>query len=259
MQKEANVFDHYGSMNESRTRFLEWLLPALINTCDLKVGLDVGCGVGFFSNFLEGMGINVTGLDARIENVAEAKKRYPGITFCVYDVEDPKVLELEPADMVLCFGLLYHLENPFRAIRNLHALAKKLVVIESMIVPHQLPVAALVDEGQGEDQSLNYVAFVSSEACLVKMLYRAGFEAVYKPQRLPDHDHFRASLEYRRRRTILVASKVKLTLPTLQELPEPQAENMWRKKWGSLAERLLRFLRKPLRAKPQTSQGSVNQ
>ena len=44
-----------------------------------------------------------------------------------YNVEDPQVRELGASDLVLCPGLLYHLENPFQAIRNLHALTARIL------------------------------------------------------------------------------------------------------------------------------------
>ena len=247
--RSATVFDGYGSINTCRRELLERLLAELMDTHELETALDAGCGVGFFSQCLMEMGMTVTAFDARPENVTEAAQRCPGVAFHIYNVEDPEVLELERVDVVLCFGLLYHLENPFAAVRNLCALTKKLIAIESRVAPNPLPTAILVDEGHLEDQSLHYIAFVPSEACLVKMLYRAGFEAVYKPYVLPDHDDFRESLEYSRRRTILVASKVRLISPTLQQLPEPQTLDIWRKSGGYHAKRLLWFLKEPLKAK----------
>jgi hypothetical protein len=41
-------------------------------------------------------------------------------------VEDLSLRDIGTVDLVLSVGLLYHLENPFRAIRNFHALTGKL-------------------------------------------------------------------------------------------------------------------------------------
>lgn len=236
------VFDRYGPINERRKEFLGVLLPGLARECQLRTALDVGCGVGFFSQFLVELGFEVASCDARPENVAEAKRRYPGVAFHVRDVEDPGVLALGPVDMTLCFGLLYHLENPFRAIRNIHALTSKVAVVESMVAPHDLPLAIMVDEARHEDQSLRHVAFVPSEACLVKMLYRAGFGVVYTVQRLPEHEEFRESFGVRRRRTVLVASRMGLGSASLRPLPEPLADRVWEKRWGRPVERIAHFM-----------------
>jgi SAM-dependent methyltransferase len=94
-----------------------------------------GCGVGFFAQILAEAGLNVCGFDGRAENVAEARRRYPEIPFEQADVQDRRILELGQFDLVLCFGLLCHLENPMLAIRHLRALAGKFLLVESMCLP----------------------------------------------------------------------------------------------------------------------------
>ncbi len=236
--------DYYRLINERRKDFLNELLPSLLTAHDLRTALDAGCGIGFFSHYLAGLGLKVTAFDARAENIAEAKRRLPEIDFYVHDLEDHQVQELGSFDLVLCFGLLYHLENPFRAIRNLHALTGRTLLVESVITPHPLPMAALVEESQGKDQSLRHIALVLSETCLVKMLYRAGFPAVYRVTQLPDHEDFRATLARKRRRTILVASRIRLSSPLPHQVLEPQTKDLWQTSWGSQAQHLKRFLKK---------------
>jgi len=223
---------------ERKREFLEHLFDELSSCVDLRTALDVGCGIGLFSKCLSELGLKVTGLDARSKNIAEAKRRYPNIKFIVSDVEDEKVRELGLFDLVLCFGLMYHLENPFRAIRNLHALTRYILIIESMVSPARSPTAILMSECQGEDQSLHYVAFVPSEACLIKMLYRAGFSEVYKTTELPDYEDFRVSFFHRRRRTVVVASNIKLRSSLLQWTPEPHLlrPDIWQTRLGFLVQ-----------------------
>ncbi|MGB9591418.1 MAG: methyltransferase domain-containing protein, partial [Candidatus Kryptoniota bacterium] len=227
------VFDqeHTHRFSVARQRFLSNFLPDLIDRHQLKTALDAGCGIGFFSNYLTNLGLKTTAFDGRRENIAEAKNRYPEIEFHVYDIENPKVQDLGSFDLVLCFGLLYHLENPFRAIRNLYSLTEKLLIIESIIAPSPLPIGYLVNECQGEDQGLHYVAFIPSETCLIKMLYRAGFPFVYKLTTFPDHEDFRETLFRRRRRAFLAASKLRLDSTLFKLVPEPIIqEQQWRSK-----------------------------
>src|SRR6266540_299913 len=108
--------------NEARKALMGRLLQEIINGERVSNALDVGCGFGYFSQYLKQSGIEVMGIDGRPENVEEARKRYPDIDFKVYDIEELSVGSLGQYDLVLCFGLLYHLENPFRAIRNLSSL-----------------------------------------------------------------------------------------------------------------------------------------
>jgi SAM-dependent methyltransferase len=181
---------------------LEWKSESMV-----KTAVDAGCGVGFFSGVLRDCGLEVCGFDGRAENVAEAIRRFPGIPFHQANVEDQAVTELGRFDLVLCFGLLYHLENTLGAIRNLYALTNKHLFIESVCCPGEESWMFLSDEESAIDQSLNSVAFYPTEGCLVKMLYRAGFQAVYRVTRLPDHPDFYESEKYTRRRIMLVASR----------------------------------------------------
>ena len=187
----------------------------------LASALDVGCGIGHFSKFLLDMGFSVVAVDGREENVKEGQRRYPEIKFLTKNVEDPGLPEVGSYDFVLCVGLLYHLENTFRAIRNLHSLTGKLLLIETMCVPGRQPTMDLLDEGPGEDQGLNSVAFYPSESCLIKMLHRAGFPFVYRFERSPEDEQFSSTVWRKRSRTFLAASRVALSGSNLQLAKEP--------------------------------------
>lgn len=239
-------------MNDRRKEFLEKILADLVPTYDLRTVMDVGCGVGYFSNVLALMGLDVEAFDGRYENVAEARNRYPEISFKLCDIEDMGVCELEPRDLVLCFGLLYHLENPFRAIRNLSLLTKKFLIIESMVAPFEKPIAVFVDETHTADQALNYVALVPSENGFVKMLYKAGFVSVFKAQELPEHEEFKESMSYKRRRGIFIGSKLDVSIPNFMKLTESTAPDLWKKKFGQEAQRFIRILKRSIRLKVQS-------
>jgi SAM-dependent methyltransferase len=159
---------------ETAQRVVTRLKPAL----GLTNAVDAGCGVGFFSQTLADCGLNVCGFDGREENVTEARRRFPHIPFEQGDIEEKAILELGRFDLVLCFGLLYHLENPLLAIRNLHGLTEKCLLLESMCLPEEKASMLLREEPRQEDQSLTDIAFYPSEGSLVKMLYRAGVSRV---------------------------------------------------------------------------------
>ena len=249
------VFDRPEStwIVQARQAFLQQLLADLKPQCDLKTALDVGCGVGYFSAFLRDLGFQVVALDARPQNIEEARARHPGIDFRVANVEDLRPEELGGYDFVLCFGLLYHLENPMRALRRLRAVTGKLLLVESMSVPGEAPVLYLRDESEIEDQALHSVAAYPSEGALVKMAYRAGFPVVYRPTALPDHEDFRAELGRERTRTVIAASTSPLQHPALALTPEPAGRaDLWSSDpagVGRMAHRFRRFLRLPWQEK----------
>src|SRR3990172_2511403 len=177
---------HATRFTEARIRFLNTWLPGLIDLQGLRTAFDAGCGVGHLSRYLADLGLEVVAIDGRPGNILEAQRRHPQVRFLVHNMEAPAIRELGVFDLVLCFGLLYHLENPFAGVRNLYSLAGKVLLVESMVVPGSSPITGLVDKGQGEDQSLYSAALVLSQPCLVKMLYHVGFPFVYATRDLPD-------------------------------------------------------------------------
>jgi len=254
--KQGLPFDSPLSLefNLARQDFIRNFLSQIQMQAELRAALDVGCGVGYLSKFLHDLGFEVVAMDGREDNILEARKRYPDITFLTADAEKLSN-EVEPRDLVLCAGLLYHLENPFRVIRNLHALTSKVLFIEGMCVPGPEPTMELLDESMLQDQGLNFVAFYPSEACLIKMLYRSGIPFVYIFLRLPGHPLYLHSIRRKRERTMMVASRLPLAAPNLvlaQEpvrpaagLSDPWTTGLMRKRYvvGELLRSLLRALR----------------
>ena len=102
---------------------------------------------GYFSALLQALHLDVLALDGRAENIEEARSRVPGVEFRLADAEDSAVRALGKFDLTLCFGLLYHLENPFAAIRNLFALTRKIALVEGVCLPWDEPTLGVLDEG----------------------------------------------------------------------------------------------------------------
>jgi FkbM family methyltransferase len=197
--------------------------------------------------------LSVCGFDGRAENVVEARRRFPEIPFEQVDVQDRGILQLGRFDLVLCFGLIYHLENPLLAIRNLRGITEKCLLLESMCLPEEKSSMLLRTESRQGDQSLTDVACYPSEVGLVKMLYRAGFAFVYRVVALPDHDDFRETAEHERRRTVLLASAAPIDVAGFRLFPEPHEDkDPWAKQPAVPAtwpQRISRFLASPAQRK----------
>lgn len=242
----------YRKLNAARAETIRRVAGKLKAAFRLVSALDAGCGVGFFSKTLEECGLNVCGFDGREENIAEARKRFPQLPFETGDIQERNILELGRFDFVLCCGLLYHLENPLLAMRNLRALTEKCLLLESMCIPGEKPSMLLREEPRADDQSLTDVACYPSEGSLVKMLYRAGFAAVYRVTPLPEHDDFRDTPEHSRKRTVLLASCAPIDVAGFRLYPEPREESDPWSKAGArprVRQRIGRFLASPVRKK----------
>ena len=251
------VFDmpHATGFTNARTAWLDGLLPPLIVAHGYKTAVDVGCGVGYFSAYLrEPRAAGGRHGRARRERRGSPAappgrhvrrpRRRESIAAPARHVRRRALRQLGVFDVVLCVGLLYHLENPFAAIRNLHALTGRLLIVESVVVPGTRAGAVLLDEPGGRDQALQDSVLVVSEPALIKMLYRAGFPFVYRGDPLPKHDDFRESPLLHRRRTVVVASTAPIDSPILRHVPEPPSRSPWDKVWARRAWRVARFIRR---------------
>jgi SAM-dependent methyltransferase len=225
----------YQELNAPREDALRNVLTDLREKLQLKTAIDVGCGLGHFTKFLHSLGFEAEGVDAREENVAEARKRYPDLQFRTANVETMEPGSFGKFDLVLCLGLLYHLENPFRAIRNLEAMTQKLALIEGICYPSTEPVMVLLDENEIGDQGVNYFAFYPSENCLLKMLYRSGYAACFYPKPMPSHAAYVRNRNGFSYRTMILAARIALDSTLLTRVAEPQTD-------------LTPWNRKPLRA-----------
>ena len=115
--------------------------------------VDIACHQGWFSLQLARAGFGrVDAVDTRAEHVADAALlakiyNFPAIRPRQRDVfaRAPQVDGVH--DLVLMFGLLYHLENPVGALRVARSLARTACVIETQVVPH---LSGMVDWGSYE-------------------------------------------------------------------------------------------------------------
>jgi len=211
------LFDepYYIKINEVRWRIAKHVLDeiCLKNKQHLSTCIDVGCGPGWFTEKLLALEMSVIGLEGRLELVQEAKRRLPETKFYHIDVESKtQILSIPAADLVFCFGLLYHTENPFRVIRSLSILTKKVLFIESIIIPESTPITWLVEEGKNVTQGLTHLAMIPSRTCVIKMLQSSGFEYVYEYLGKIEHNDFIETDTRYKRRGIFIASRDSLII-----------------------------------------------
>jgi FkbM family methyltransferase len=201
-----------------------------------KSVLDVGCGVGHLSRFFTERGCRVTCVDARSENLARLKAIYPGTDTHVVHAERNPLANLGRFDVVFCYGMLYHTENPIAALRNMASCCRELLLLETVVTDHPLPLAQLVDEPNStNNQAASGFGCRPTAAFVAMALTRMGFGFVYTSSEQPDFADFQFSWKgdgaWKRDghllRRVFVASRTRLSnhnLTLLLEAPALEAE-----------------------------------
>jgi len=93
------------------------------NNLNEKRGLDIGCNCGFYSIELAKRGANVIGIDysysALVQaNFAKQVLELHNITFQSGNITNLEETFKTKFDIILCLGLLYHIQDPEAAIKS---------------------------------------------------------------------------------------------------------------------------------------------
>jgi SAM-dependent methyltransferase len=213
MTARSTLFDEpfYLEINEARWKMAEAILRDVRRQLPLRTCLDVGSGPGWFAERLRDTGFQVQGLEGRRENVELACARVSGVRFHHVDVEsEAETRALGIFDLIFCFGLLYHTENPFRVLRNLHRLTGHVLLLETMVIPGDGAQAMLISENANETQGLTLTSLIPTRPCLLKMLECSGFRHVYEYVGTVHHPDFQETEARHRRRRVFIAAVAEL-------------------------------------------------
>jgi len=189
-------------VHETRLAMMRERLEPLCRAEDLTA-IDFGSHQGWFSVELAKMGCNrITGVEPRQRHIEDARLMVQAlgleskISFIQSSVEQIDSVSLEPADIVLMVGLLYHLENPVAAIRTAYKYCRRVTVIETQVGPHLSgmldwgnaefvrPIKGcfcVIDETEethGPEASTAGICLVPSAETLVWIMQRVGFRDV---------------------------------------------------------------------------------
>lgn len=212
---QKSLFDSeaYLAINEIRWPLVEQSVLALRRAgVAVESAFDLGCGPGWFTKRMDSLELDVVGLEARSQLVDEARRQAPRARIEVFDFDAVGFTQLpKPRDFVLCFGLLYHLENPLRALRIARRLAKDALLLETMIVPGEIASARLVRENANETQGVRDLAMILTQPGLEQALWAAGFENLRRRDAPIDHDDFRPTAERHKRRCVYFSSSAGVT------------------------------------------------
>jgi tRNA (mo5U34)-methyltransferase len=197
---------HDGELNaihDTRWRMLEHRLEAEFpgGFGDLRA-IDLAAHQGWFATKLAQANLRqVTCVDANESHVEDARLITGVLGLDEVECLHSDIFQLDPAalgkfDLVLMFGLLYHLENPVGALRLAHALCGRLCVVETQVIPG---MSGMVDFGSfqfvkplhgsfgvldetaethGPEAGVSGICLVPSVEALTWLLEKVGFTEV---------------------------------------------------------------------------------
>jgi tRNA (mo5U34)-methyltransferase len=180
---------------------LRWRLDLFDLPLDLrgKRVLDVGAWDGWFSFECERRGADVVAVDCvALDTFIEAKELLGSkVEYLTLDVNEMSVKRLGRFDIVLFFGVLYHLRHPLLGLEKAVELSTDLALIESFVIPSEKrPIPAVMEFYERTElggQIDNWCG--PSPECLTSMCRSAGFAQV----ELKDITNQRGSVVCRRR------------------------------------------------------------
>jgi SAM-dependent methyltransferase len=189
--------------------------------------LEVGAGIGLHTPFFLERGCEVTVTDGRPENVAEIARRLPGIRSAAVDLEQDRPIELGRFDLVYCYGLLYHLANPERALGRLADICDGQILLETAVSPGAHDELLLVRDPDAFNQAVSGIGCRPTRLWVLNRL-KSLLGYGYIPRTQPDHGDFPTDWVHTpiqtMHRSIFVGSRTPLSLATLSDtVPTAQA------------------------------------
>jgi len=176
---DGRVIPGFQSIETQRSRIAQFPIPQDLRG---KRVLDIGAWDGWFSFEMERRGASVVAVDAtKRTRFLEAKAMLNSkVEHVVADISFLTPREIGYFDIVLFFGVLYHLKHPMLALERVCELATNLACVESFVTDDQptgtIPAMEFYEGTELAGQFDNWVG--PNIACLMAMCRTAGFATV---------------------------------------------------------------------------------
>ena len=189
---------------------IDHAFPNILDACggslEGKRVLDVGCNCGGFSieaaehNAESVLGFDVVDHYIEQANFIKRALQLDQAEFMTTDVDGFAESNTSEFDVTFCFGILYHFEDPIRAMRALSAVTKSIMVVDTNLqpipallqrfLPKRLWAMRMNSASTPESDHITAnlwkthetVKFVPTEATLVRLMKILGFKKIKKIQ-----------------------------------------------------------------------------
>jgi SAM-dependent methyltransferase len=163
--------DHYVEWRKTRMQCIHKYFNT--NFFKSKTLLELGCGYADLGNAFYELGASVTSSDARSEHIDIVKKKYPHIETALIDCDNDTIEK--KYDIILHWGLLYHLTNVKKHLENVLQQCDILLLETEVCDSFSAEDSVCVDE-EGYDQSINKKGIRPSQYYIEKILEENAFK-----------------------------------------------------------------------------------
>jgi len=156
-----------------------------------KSVLELGSGIGDHTSFFLDRGCTVTAVEARARNVALMRRRFGHrIRIITADVMDLDRYQIPAAQIIHCYGLLYHLSRPLDALHWMADHCTELCLLETCVSFGEEQAVNLVSEFKGSPtQAADGTGCRPTRSWVVESL-KKFFPHVYVTTTQPWHEQF---------------------------------------------------------------------
>lgn len=171
-----------GVIKPKTHRIISSVIP---NNLNGKIVLDIGAWDGYYSFECEKRGAKVLAMDNEGEAHSEGSRGFrtakkilqSEVKYKKIDVYDIEKLG-KNFDVILFFGVLYHLKHPFLALEKIHKITKELLILESHIIRDnsKAPLMKFYSKDELNKDPTNW--WGPNVFCLKEMLKSVGFRKV---------------------------------------------------------------------------------
>lgn len=142
-------------VHTTRRNKLREVIAAEVPDAATRTAIDFASHEGYFSIELARHFQSVRGVELRQDSLEAAEMITAALGVRNVAYEQGNVLDLKPtadqaADFVLVYGLLYHLEEPIRALRMASQLSRRHILVETQVFPYD--ISGRIEDGSYEWQ-----------------------------------------------------------------------------------------------------------
>lgn len=146
-----------------------------LNKCKSKI-LDLGCGMGHYSNYISKKGFEVTGIDFSEEMIALARNDNSKIEYLIHDICDLDIIKDRKYDGIVLAYVLQHLSK--KEVEKLFCDIKEYIESDAKLIIFLREGNSILEELEPIDTKFKYIINEYSKDEIKQILSKNNFEIV---------------------------------------------------------------------------------